>query len=176
MLWRLFVTFLKVGVTAFGGGYAMIPIIEREVVDKWQWIEREEYNNFVVAAQTCPGVFAVNISTLIGYKLRRTMGAVIAALGATLPSFVIICIVAMLWRECEDIPMLQSAFRGLRPAVVALIAVPTFTLARAAKLNIFTVWIPIVSAALIWLLGVNPIIIIAVAAFAGYLLSIRLFT
>ncbi len=172
----LFLTFLKIGVAAFGGGYVMIPMIEAEVVNRRKWIAKDEFLNLVVVAQTCPGVFAVNISTFIGYKLRKTPGAIVSAIGASLPSFLIILILASVWREFQDVPVVAAAFRGIRPAVVALIAVPTFSLAKSAKLTIYTFWIPIVSALLIWMFGINPIIVLLAAAFLGYLSSTRLFT
>ncbi len=176
MKWDLFKTFFKVGIVTFGGGYAMIPMIEAEVVNKRKWIGKEEFINLIAVAQACPGVFAVNISTFIGYKLRKTPGAIISAIGASLPSFLIILILASVWREFQDVPVIAAAFRGIRPAVVALIAVPTFRLAKSASLSAYTFWIPIVSALLIWMFGVNPVIVLLAAAFLGYLSSTRLFT
>ncbi len=169
MLLTLFRTFFKIGIVTFGGGYAMIPLIESEIVDKRKWIERGQFLDLIAVAQTCPGVFAVNISTFIGYKLRKTPGAIISTLGASLPSFLIILLIASVFREFQDVPAVAAAFRGIRPAVVALIAVPTFNLAKSAGINLYTCWIPIISALTIWLMGVNPIIIIVIAAFGGYL-------
>lgn len=165
----LFRTFFKIGIVTFGGGYAMIPLIESEVVDKKQWVEKEQFLDLIAVAQTCPGVFAVNISTFIGYKLRRTPGALLAALGAALPSFLIILSIAMLFRQFQDVAWVEACFKGIRPAVVALIAVPTFNLAKSAKIGWSTCWIPIVGALLIWLFGVNPIWVIVGAALLGYL-------
>ncbi len=176
MLWELFKTFFKIGIVTFGGGYAMIPLIESEVVNKRQWIEKEEYLNLIAVSQSCPGVFAVNISTFIGYKLKKTSGAIVASISAALPAFLIILIIALVWRNFQDVPIVAAAFRGLRPATVALIAVPTFSLAKSANLTLYTCWIPILSAVLIWLFGVNPVIILLVAAFLGYLFASRLFT
>ena len=167
--WQLFKTFLKIGVVTFGGGYAMIPMIESEVVDKKKWIEKEHFLDLIAIAQTCPGVFAINISTFIGYKLRKKLGACFAALGAALPSFIIILLIATMFRQIQDVPWVESCFRGIRPAVVALIAVPTFNLAKSAKIGLMNCWIPIASAALIYVLGVNPVLIIIGAAFGGYL-------
>jgi chromate transporter len=169
MIWQLFSTFFKIGIVTFGGGYAMIPMIESEVVDKKKWIGREQFLDLIAIAQTCPGVFAVNISTFIGYKLKKTRGAVLAAVGAAMPSFLIILLIATVFRQFQDVPWVAACFRGIRPAVVALIAVPTFNLAKSAKINLYTMWIPILGALLIWLLGVNPIFIIIAAAFGGYL-------
>ena len=164
----LFSTFFKIGAFTLGGGYAMIPIIEREVVEKHQWIEREEFLDLIAVAQSCPGVFAINISTFIGYKLGKVKGALCATLGTALPSFLIILLIAMFFHHFMDVKWVAAMFRGIRPAVVALIAVPTFNLAKSSGITLKTCWIPIVTALLIWALGVNPILIIAVAAIAGY--------
>lgn len=165
---RLFTTFFKIGIFTFGGGYAMIPMIEAEVVDRYKWIEKDEFLDLIAVAQSCPGVFAANISIFIGYKMKKTPGAVAACLGACLPSFLIILAIAMFFRRFQDNPVVESIFRGIRPCVVALIAAPTFSLARSAKINRWTLWIPVVSALLIWLLGVNPIYIIIVSALGGF--------
>lgn len=169
IIWQLFSTFFKIGVVTFGGGYAMIPMIESEVVDKKKWVEKDTFLDLIAIAQTCPGVFAINISTFIGYKLRRNLGACMAALGAALPSFIIILLIATMFTQIQDVPWVAACFRGIRPAVVALIAVPTFNLAKSAKINLSNCWIPIISALLIYLLGVNPVFIIIAAALGGYL-------
>ena len=168
---RSFATFFKIGLFTLGGGYAMIPLIEAEEVEKHRWVTKEEFLDLIAIAQSCPGVFAINISTFIGYKLRRTTGAISCALGTALPSFLIILAIAIIFHQFKENPIVAAMFRGIRPAVVALIAVPTFKMARQAKLNRYTFWIPIVSALLIWLLGVSPIYIILVAAIGGYISS-----
>lgn len=167
-MWEAFKTFFKIGAFTIGGGYAMIPIIESEVVDKHKWINREEFLDLIAVAQSCPGVFAINISIFIGYKLWRTKGALVTTLGTSLPSFLIILLIAMCFRQFQDNEIVASIFRGIRPAVVALIAVPTFNLAKSAKITLATCWIPIVGALLIAGLGVNPIYIILLAGIGGY--------
>ncbi|MCR5130759.1 MAG: chromate transporter [Prevotella sp.] len=169
MLAQLFKTFSKIGAFTFGGGFAMIPMIETEVVDKHKWITHQEFVDLIAVAQSCPGVFAVNISTFIGYKVKKEAGAMVSALGASLPSFLIILLIAMFFNRYMDVPWVAAMFRGIRPAVVALIAVPTYNLAKSANITLSTCWIPIVTALLIWLMGVNPVLIILVAAFCGYL-------
>lgn len=167
--WITFSTFFKIGMFTLGGGYAMIPIIEEEVVNKHQWVSKEDMLDLIAIAQSCPGVFAINISIFIGYKLRKTRGALVTALGTALPSFLIILAIAIFFHQFEDNKVVAAMFRGIRPAVVALIAVPTFNLAKSAHLNRYTLWIPIVSALAIWLLGVSPIWIIILAGVGGYL-------
>ena len=166
--WESFRTFFKIGIFTLGGGYAMIPLIEEEVVNKKQWVSKEEMLDLIAIAQSCPGVFAINIATFIGYKLKKVRGAIATTLGTALPSFLIILAIAIFFKQFEDNRIVAAIFRGIRPAVVALIAVPTFRLGQRAKLNKFTIWIPIVSALLIWLYGVSPILIILAAGFAGF--------
>lgn len=152
-----------------GGGYAMLPLIESDVVDKRKWIDRELFMDLVAVAQSCPGVFAVNISVFVGNRLAGTKGAMAAVMGTTLPSVLIILAIAMFFKEFQDIPWVAAIFAGIRPAVVALIAVPTWNMARLAQIHYINCWIPIVSALLIWALGVNPIYVILAAGIGGYL-------
>ena len=166
--WGSFKTFFKIGMFTLGGGYAMIPLIEEEVVYRHKWINKEELLDLIAIAQSCPGVFAINIAIYIGYKLKKERGAVATALGTALPSFLIILSIAIFFHQFEDNKIIAAMFKGIRPAVVALIAVPTFRLAQRAQLNWFTIWIPIVSALLIWLLGVSPIWVIIAAGVGGY--------
>ena len=125
--------------------------------------------DLIAIAQSCPGVFAINVSIFIGYKLRKLSGAIATALGTALPSFLIILAIAIFFHQFEDNRVIAAMFKGIRPAVVALIAVPTFRLAQRAQLSWYTFWIPIVSALLIWLLGVSPIWIIIAAGMGGYI-------
>ena len=169
-----FKSFFKIGMFTLGGGYAMIPIIEHEVVDKQKWIERDDFIDIVAVAQSCPGVMAINMSTFVGYRLRRTKGAFCMTLVTALPSFLIILAIAMFFKQFEDNAVVESIFRGIRPAVVALIAAPTFSLAKSAHITLANCWIPVGSALLIWAVHVNPIIIIIAAAVGGYLYGMLL--
>lgn len=169
MLFRFLTTFFRIGLFTIGGGYAMIPMIEAEVVDKNRWIEREEFIDLVAVAQSLPGIFAVNISIFIGLKLRGMRGAVACATGTVLPSFICILAIALFFHSFRDNPWVERAFKGLRPAVVALIAAPVFRMAKTAKINRHTVWIPVVCALAIWLFGVNPVWVIILAGLGGYL-------
>lgn len=147
----------------------MIPLIEDKVVNKNKWIGKDDFLDLIAVAQTCPGVFAINISTFIGYKKGKVPGALCCATGTALPSLIIILLIAVFFQNFKDIPWVASMFAGIRPAVVALIAVPTWNMAKRARLTRYTFWIPIVSALLIWLLGVNPIYIIIIAGVGGWL-------
>lgn len=171
---RLFLSFLKIGTFTFGGGWAMISIIEREIVDKNHWLERDDFLDLLAVAQSLPGILAVNIATSVGDKIRGMKGSVSAALGTILPSFIIILFIAIFLTPevIKNNHIVSSVFMGIRPAVVALIVAPVITSARAAKLGVRTVWIPIVVALMISLdLGFisNPVLYIVLGALGGYL-------
>ncbi|MCM1337371.1 MAG: chromate transporter [Candidatus Amulumruptor caecigallinarius] len=172
-LLQLFLSFLKIGAFTFGGGWAMISIIEKEVVDSRRWIDKEEFLNLLAVAQSLPGILAVNISVAVGDKIRGMKGSVCAALGTILPSFVIILAIAMFLtpEAINSNPVLSAIFKGIRPAVVALIVAPVITSARAAKINWKTIWIPVVVALLVWSKWdwvSNPIIYIVLGGAGGY--------
>lgn len=163
-----FLTFFQIGLFTFGGGYAMIPMIQQKVVHEKGWLSETELMDLMAVAQSCPGVFAVNISIFIGYKMRKTRGALICSLGTALPSFIIILAIALFFQRFRDNRYVESVFLGIRPAVVALIAAPVFKMARTAQISRYNIWIPIVSALLIWLVGVSPVYVVLIAAIGGY--------
>ena len=133
MFWKLFWTYVKIGTFTIGGGYAMLPLIEREVVDKHHWIDGQEFLDMIALAQAAPGLIAVNSAIFIGWKIYGWRGVVATVLGAVLPSFLIILLIAMVFRDIHEYPMVEAIFKGVRPAVVALIAA---TVVRMSK-NIF---------------------------------------
>ena len=173
MYWTLFLTFLKIGVGTIGGGYAMLPLIQREVVDRG-WLSKEDFIDLFSVAQSLPGIFAVNISIFVGYKLKKNMGSVVCALGTILPSFLIILLIATFFTQVQDNEWVEKIFKGLRPAVVALIAVPCITTARSIKLNYLTMIIPIVAALLILMGGVSPVWIILAAIVGGLVYGLKI--
>lgn len=164
-----FSIFFKIGAFTIGGGYAMVPLIENEIVTKRHWIEKEDFVDLLAISQSSPGILAVNISIFIGYRLKGIKGSIVTALGTVLPSFLIILAIAMFFHNFKDNAIVERIFKGIRPAVVALIAAPTFSMAKSAHINRFNIWIPIVSALLIWLLGFSPIWIIIGAGLGGFL-------
>ncbi|MDL2222138.1 chromate transporter [Parabacteroides sp. OttesenSCG-928-N08] len=166
MYWQLFLTFLKIGSFTIGGGYAMLPLIERDVVGKG-WLSKEEFIDLFAVAQSMPGVFAVNISIFVGYKLRRVPGSIVCTLGSILPSFLIILAIALFFSQIQDNEVVEKVFKGLRPAVVALIAVPCITTAKTLKLSYKAMIIPVVAALLIWKVGVSPVLIVIAAILGG---------
>lgn len=163
-----FRTFFRIGLFTIGGGYAMIPLIEADVVERKHWVKKEEFLDLVAIAQSAPGVFAVNLSIFIGQRLLGTRGSVVCALGTILPSFLIILAIALFFSQFQHIAWVQSVFKGIRPAVVALIAVPVFKMARTARITRTTIWIPICCALLIALFGLSPIYVILAAGAGGY--------
>jgi chromate transporter len=177
-LWQLFSTFFKIGAFTFGGGWAMISIIEREIVDRHHWIEREDVLDLLAVAQSLPGILAVNISVAVGDKVRARRGSIVAAAGTIMPSFLIILAIAIFLTPelINSNPILIKVFKGIRPAVVALIVAPVISSAKAAKLNSKTVFIPIIVALLIWsklpVLS-NPILWIAIGGIGGILIAKR---
>lgn len=160
MFFQLFYTYLKIGTFTLGGGYAMLPLIQREVVERKKWIDEEEFLNMIALAQAAPGLIAVNSAIFIGWRIGGWKGVCGAVLGAVLPSFLIILAIAMVFSEWKELPAVEAAFKGIRPAVVALIAAPLFKMAKAAKISWLTSLIPIAAALLIWLGHVNPVWVI----------------
>lgn len=170
-LLRLFITFFKLGLFTIGGGYAMIPLIERDVVERNNWVSKEEFVDLLAVAQSSPGVFAVNISIFIGYKLRGVAGSLFSAVGNVLPSVIIILLIALFFNTFRENEVVNNIFMGLRPAVVALIAVPVFSVAKTARISWTNVWIPVLASLLIVAFRVSPIYIIMCAVAGGLLWS-----
>ena len=146
----------------------MIPLMEQELVDRRQWMSREEFLNQLALSQSMPGVLAVNMATGLGYRLRGIRGAISAIAGNIVMPIVFILILAMLFRHFRDNVYVERFFMGVRPAVVALIAAPVFRLAKSANITFATCWIPILAALFIWLFDVSPILIILAAIVLGF--------
>lgn len=171
---QLLSSFTRIGAFTFGGGWAMISLIEREVVETRKWIGREDFLDLLAVAQSLPGILAVNISVAVGDRLRGWRGSVAAAAGTILPCFLIILAIAMFLTPelIQNNRVVASIFRGIRPAVVALIIAPVITTAKSSKIGWKTVWIPIVVALLIWShwpYVSNPILYIILGGIGGYL-------
>lgn len=171
MFFNLFWTYLKIGTFTLGGGYAMLPLIQREVVDTQGWLDEEEYLNMIALAQAAPGLIAVNSAIFIGWRIGGWRGVCGAVLGAVLPSFLIILAIATVFSDWKELPAVEAAFKGIRPAVVALIAAPLFKMAKSAISphpspqgreirNVLPLLISLAAALLIWLGGVNPVWVI----------------
>ena len=166
--WESFLSCFKIGSFTIGGGYAMIPLIEKEFVEQKKWISKDDFIDILALAQSAPGILAINVAIFIGYRLKGIRGSIITALGTALPSFLIILAIALFFNNFKENTAVQNIFKGIRPAVVALIASPVFKMAKTAKINYRTIFIPIISALLIWQIGVSPICIIIGAGFGGF--------
>jgi chromate transporter len=164
-----FLSFFKIGTFTIGGGYAMIPLIKKEVVEVKRWLTKEDFLDIIALSQSLPGILAINVAIFVGYRLKGTRGSLVTALGTALPSFLIILLIAIFFESYKNNALVEAVFKGIRPAVVALIAVPVFNLAKAAKLTYKTFFIPCVAALFIWLLGISPIWVILVAGVGGFL-------
>ena len=165
---QLFYTFFKIGVFTLGGGYAMLSMVEKAVVDKKKWIASDEFWDIIAIIQSLPGVFAVNTALYVGHKIDGRKGAIAAMLGAIIPSIVIILLLATVFREYRDLPVVERIFKGIRPCVVALILAPSLRMIKSAKITWKTAIIPIATVLLIWLCKISPAIVI-LAAIAGSL-------
>lgn len=173
-LWELAKTFFLIGGFTFGGGQAMLELVRREVVDKRGWLTETEFIDLFAVAQSLPGVFAVNMSIFIGYRLQGILGGIVCAICCTFPSFLIILLIAIYAHQFKDNPYVEAIFKGMRPAVVALIAAPCLSVWRAMKLSNKWIIVPVLVALAVWKLGVSPVTIIIVSAFIGWLYVIVL--
>ena len=174
--WELFLVFFKIGAFTFGGGYAMIPLIRNEVVNRKLWLNDDEFMDMLALAQSAPGPISLNTALFVGNKQLGFKGSLFCGLGIILPSFIIILIIAVLFTQFKENPVIESIFKGIRPAVVALIAAPLLGLSKSAGVNLKNIWIPIIVALAVWLLKISPVYIILVAILSGvlYYLFIKL--
>ncbi len=167
----LFVVFAKIGGFTFGGGYAMLPILQREVVDKRQWATQEELMDYFAIGQCTPGIIAVNTATFIGYKRKGVLGAIFATLGVVAPSVVIITVIAAFIRNFQHIEAVQWAFEGIRAAVVALILSAVIKLGKKSLVDVATVVIFLVVAVLSAVTDLSPAMFVVAAGLCGLLLK-----
>lgn len=168
--WQIFITFAKIGAFTIGGGYAMLPIIQNEIVRRG-WLKEDDFTDIVALAQSAPGLLAVNISIFTGHKLRGTPGSIVATLGSILPSFLIILAVAMLFSGYQDNPTVIRIFKGIRPVVVALIAVPMVDMARKVNKKWWAWALSAAAMALVGFLKVSPIFILICVIAAAVFIS-----
>ena len=166
---ELFFTFMKIGAFTLGGGYAMLSMVEKAVVDQKKWIANDEFWDMMAIVQSLPGVFAVNTALYVGQKVAGRKGAFTSMLGAILPSIVIILLLATVFREFRDNPVVERIFKGIRPCVVALILAPSLRMIKSAKVTWETAIIPILAVFLIWWCKISPAYVI-LTAIAGSLI------
>ncbi|MBP5689533.1 MAG: chromate transporter [Bacteroidales bacterium] len=166
-LWKIFGVFARVGAFTIGGGYAMIPIIRDEMV-KRGWIPEEDLPDIIALSQSAPGLLAVNISIFAGYRLRGVKGSVVATLGSVLPSFVTILLIAMFFTAFKDNPVVERIFKGIRPVVIALIAVPMLSMARKGNKTWGAWLLSVVALVGVAFLGISPVYILLVTLVLGF--------
>lgn len=168
-LLNLFFTFFKIGLTTFGGGYAMLPILQKEIVEKKEWATEEEITNYYAIGQCTPGIISVNTATFIGYKQGGIIGGITATLGIITPSVIIILLIANLISNLANYPLTQHIFAGIKICVAALIISAFINLSRKNIIDKFTLIIFLLSLLLSGILNVSPIFVILIAGICGLL-------
>lgn len=169
-LLEIFIAFFKIGSFTFGGGFAMIPLIEKEVIDKKGWIKEEEIIDIFALSQSIPGAIAINSATFIGYKIDGKKGAYAATLGVVLPSFFIITLIAAFFSKFQDNPLVLAAFKGIRPTVVGLIGLAAIKIAKNAIKDKWCALITAVATILVLVFDIHAIVTIIGGALIGIIL------
>lgn len=168
-LFDLFWTFCKIGALTFGGGYAMLPIIQREIVENKKWSTEKEILDYYAVGQCTPGVIAVNTATFIGYKLRGITGGIIATIGVVFPSLIIILTIASFLQNFADMAIVQSAFAGIRVAVVALIITTVIKLLKSSVKDYLGSIIAIITFIISAFIGLSPVYVVIAAGLTGFI-------
>lgn len=168
----LFLTFARIGVCTFGGGYAMLPILQLEVVEKRNWATEDELMDYYAIGQCTPGVIAVNTATFIGYKHHGLPGAVCATAGVVFPSLVIITVIAAFIQQFAHMPVVQDAFSGVRIAVCALVLQSVWKMAKKSVIDLPTAIILLATFVAVAFFGISPIVMVIAAGAAGILLGL----
>jgi chromate transporter len=164
---EIFVVFIKIGTFTIGTGHAMIPLIQQEVVEKKKYISEKEFADMLAIAQSAPGPVAVDIAVFIGFRVAGLAGSIAAVTGAIFTAFLCLLLIAMFFPGLKNSHAAEAIFTGIRPAVVALIAVPVISLAKTCNINRKNIFIPLAAAFLITAFSINPIYIIIAAIVGG---------
>ncbi|MEI6857860.1 chromate transporter [Psychrilyobacter sp.] len=167
MLKELFISFFKIGLFTFGGGYAMLPLIEKELVEKRKWITEEELLEMFIISQMTPGTIAINASTFIGSKKAGKSGGFVASLGIIFPSLIIITLIYNFLGESFDNPVIHSIFSGIRACIIGLIASSTLKICRKSFISGMSYIIFIIAFILLLIFDINPILLIILGALIG---------
>ncbi len=165
--WQLFSSFFKIGAFTIGGGYVMIPLIEKEVVKYRKWIGEEEFAEMLTLAQSSPGPIAVNTAVFVGYKVKGFPGLLATVLGTVIPSFAAILLIAFFFTDIRNNPVVERVLYGIRPAVVALIAVPVVNMLKKGGFKWGIVAIALVSAVAVRWFSVSPVWVMVIAGVVG---------
>lgn len=164
---EMFIAFFKIGAFTFGGGYAMIPLIEEEVVNNKKWIEKNEFMDILVVSQSLPGALAVNCSIFLGYKIGGFLGAIMALLAVILPSFFIIIIIAAFFMQFRNNYYVNAAFKGITAAVPMLVLVGAISLGKGLNKNKITILTIILGLVGLIIFKLHPVVIIIMSAIYG---------
>lgn len=167
LLMQIFITFFKIGPMTFGGGYAMIPLIEREVVDRRGWINTRDIADIFAVAESIPGAIAINSATFIGYRLAGARGAIVAMIGVLLPTFFIVVLLSLFFLQVQDHPKVEAAFVSIRATIVALITYAAFKIGRTAVVDKSTIALIVVTFIVMVFLHVHPVLLIIGGAATG---------
>ena len=170
-LWELFSIFFKIGLCTFGGGIAMLPILERELVEKRNWVESNELLDYFAIGQSTPGIIAVNVATFVGYKRAKILGGCVATFGMVCPSLIIITLIALFISNFADIVWVQKALVGINVAVAAILTSAVFSFSKKSVKNVFGFFLLLLSFVLIFVFNVGTIWIILGSALLGVLLA-----
>ncbi|MEC9488959.1 MAG: chromate transporter [Halanaerobium sp.] len=166
-LWTIFITFFKIGLFTFGGGFAMIPLMERDLVARHGWIGKDEFLDVISITQSVPGAVAVNLSIFFGYNLAGVVGALVAVTAVALPSFVIILLIAIGFSRFSDYQIVKNIFKGIRPAVVGLIIYAGLDLAKNITWSRIQLLVLLMVLLACLYFNLNPIILILLAILVG---------
>lgn len=169
--WELFISFVKIGVFTFGGGYAMIPIIQQEVITRRGWIGEQEFLDLLTLAQSAPGPISLNTAVFVGYKMYGYRGALTSLAGVVLPSFVIMLLIAVFFAQVRHNAIIDAAFKGIRPVVVALMFAPIIGFTKGLRGYIVAVAAAIALA--IWYWGISPVYLLFAGGVIGVLIAAR---
>ena len=168
----LFFTFVKIGAFTLGGGYAMLAMVEKAVVEQRKWITEKDFWDMITLVQTLPGVFAINTALYVGYRIKGIKASLAAMVGAALPSFVIIIVLATYFNTMWENEVVNAIFKGIRPCVVALILAPSLKMVKSVGLSAKTLWIPVLAVIAVCVFYLSPIYVILAAALGGLLWGI----
>lgn len=169
LYWDLFYTFVKIGAFTLGGGYAMLAMVEKAVVEQRKWIEEKDFWDMITLVQTLPGVFAINTALYVGYRIKGMKAAIAAMLGAALPSFIIIILLATFFSNMWENEVVVAIFKGIRPCVVALILAPSVKMVKSVGISLKMMWVPLLAVIAVCVFYISPIYVIVVSALGGLL-------
>lgn len=167
LLAQIFITFFKIGPVTFGGGYAMIPLIEREVVEKRGWVKAEEITDIFAVAESVPGAIAINSATFIGYRLGGVLGALMAMTGVMLPTFCIVVLLSLFFLQVQDNPKIEAAFIAIRATIVALITYAAIKIGKTAAIDKTTIALIVITVAVMYFVHIHPVLLILGGGLVG---------